>query len=278
VGRLAAWSCRTAAIGGAALAAVFAAALAGGAAIAQEDPLDVLTATIERGGMAPADMAALYNGRGDAFVGRGMLDSAVADFTQAIALRPDYTDAYINRAGVHFAQARFDPALADYTAALQIERTEASAYIGRGQVYYYLKRYPASIADLKLAARYSPASRHAVLWLYLAEWRAGQTPGAALAANPVRWSPNEWPGPLMALFLGSITPAVVLEAARNNDPVIQRAQECEALFYGGGYLLTRGKASEAKELLRRSLDACLPSRPLHAAARLELGGASGGGR
>ena len=256
--------------------AALAAALAGGSAAAQEDPLDVLTAAIERGGMAPADMAALYNSRGDAFVGRATLDSAGAAFNHAHALRPKNADPDIGRAGAHFAQGRFDPALGDYSAALRIERTDVSAYLGRAQVYYYLKRYPASVADLKLAAQDSPASRHAALWLYLAEWRAGAKPSAALAANPVRWAPNEWPGPLMALYLGTGTPAEVLEAASSADPVIQRAQECEALFYGGQYLLTRGKSAEGRDLLRRSLGACPPSRALHSAARIELGEAGKG--
>jgi len=252
-------------------AALLLAALGSGAALAEAiDPLDVLTSAIERGGLAPADTAALYKGRGEAFLGRSQPDAAIADLTQAIALRPDYADAYVDRARANFALARFDAALADYSAALRIESTSASAYIGRGQVYYYLKRYPASIADLTQAARYAPASRHAALWLYLAEWRAGGEPDAALAADLVRWSVDEWPGPLMALYLGKGTTAAVLEAARANDPVIQKAQECEALFYGGQYELTRGRTSVAKDLLRRSLDAGPPSRPMHAADRIEL--------
>jgi lipoprotein NlpI len=256
------------------LAALLLAVFATGASAADDDPLAVLTATIERGGMAAADLAALYNSRGAAFAGRNDRQAALADFTQAIALRPDYVDAYVNRAGVYFAEAHFDPALADYTAALQIQRTEAPLYVGRAQVYYYLKRYAASIADLKLAVQYSPASRHAVLWLYLAEWRAGQNAAAGLAANPVRWSPNEWPAALLALYLGNGTPDAAIAAARNSDPVTQRSQECEALFYSGEYQLTRGAAAQAAALLRQSLDVCPSWRTLHAAARLELGRAS----
>jgi lipoprotein NlpI len=262
-------------ISGPALAALLCLALAApavrAAVAADEDPLAVLTATIERGGMGKADLAALYNSRGSAFAGRNELDSAVADFTQAIALRPDYVDAYANRAGAYFAEARFDPALADYTAALQFARTDAPLYVGRAQVYYYLKRYPASVADLKLAVQFSPASRHALLWLYLAEWRAGQNAAAGLAASTVRWSPSEWPGALIALYQGSGTPKDVIDAARSGDPVTQRAQECEALFYSGQYELTRGAKSEAMGLLQQSLGVCPSWRHLHAAARLELG-------
>ncbi|HVO16549.1 MAG TPA: tetratricopeptide repeat protein [Alphaproteobacteria bacterium] len=245
--------------------------LATGATAADDDPLAVLTAAIERGGMAPVDLAALYNSRGTAFAARSELGQAVADYSQAIALRPDFVDAYVNRAGAYFALARFDPALADYNAALQVQRTEAALYLGRAQVYYFLKRYAESIADLKQATVYSPASRHAPLWLYLAEWRAGRNPAADLAASPVRWSPNEWPGPLFALYLGSGTADAAIAAARNSDPVTQRSQECEALFYAGEYLLTRGAAADATGLLRRSLNVCPSWRALHAAAKLELG-------
>ena len=237
---------------------------------AVDDPIDALNAAIERGGMNVADTAALYNSRGDAFVGRSMLEAALADFTQAIALRPDYADAYANRAGVYFAERRFDPALADYTAALQIEPTEPSHYVGRAQVYYYLKRYDASVADLKSAELYSPASRHAILWLYLAEWRSGGKPAATPAANSVRWSATDWPGALIALYRGEGTVDAMLAAARASDPVIRLTQECEALFYGGQYRLMRGAAAEGHDLLRRSLDACPPSRRLHSAAKIEL--------
>jgi lipoprotein NlpI len=253
------------------LAAALVALVVTGAAAADDDPLVVLTAAIERGGMGRADLAALYNGRGSAFFGRNDLEAAVADFTQAIALRPDYVDAYANRAEVYFAEGKFDPALGDYTAALQFERTDAPFYIGRAQVYYYLKRYAASVADLKMAVQFSPASRHAILWLYLAEWRAGQNAAANLAASTIRWSPQEWPGALIALYQGSGTTKDVIEAARSGDPVTQRAQECEALFYSGQYELTRGAKAEATALLTRSLDVCPSWRDLHAAARLELG-------
>lgn len=221
--------------------------------------------------MAPVDLAALYNSRGTAFAARNELGQAVADYSQAIALRPNFVDAYVNRAGAYFAQARFDAAVADYTAALQVDRTEASLYLGRAQVYYFLKRYAESIADLKRATAYSPASRHAPLWLYLAEWRAGRNPATDLAASPVRWSPNEWPGALFALYLGNGTADGAIAAARNSDPVTQRSQECEALFYGGEYLLTRGAAADANTLLKRSLAVCPAWRTLHAAAKLELG-------
>jgi lipoprotein NlpI len=237
---------------------------------ADDDPLAVLTAAIERGGMAPVDLAALYNSRGAAFTARNDLAQAAADFGQAIALRPGFADAYVNRAGVYFAQGQFDRAVGDYSAALRVHRTEASLYIGRAQAYYFLKRYADSIADLKLAAKYSPASRHAPLWLYLAEWRAGRNPATDLAANPVRWTAREWPGPLFALYLGNGTADAALAAARNSDPVTQRSQECEARFYSGEYLLTRGAAADATGLLRRSLDVCPAWRTLHAAARLEL--------
>jgi lipoprotein NlpI len=237
---------------------------------ADGDPLAVLTAAIERGGMAPADLAALYNSRGAAFMARNDLGQAVADFSQAVALRPNFVDAYVNRAGAYFAEGRFDPALADFSAALQVERTEAALYLGRAQIYYFLKRYADSIADLKRAAAYSPASRHAPLWLYLAEWRAGRNPATDLAASPVRWSPNEWPGPLFALYLGTGTADAALAGARNSDPVTQRAQECEALFYSGEFLLTRGATADATGLLRRSLDVCPSWRTLHTAAKLEL--------
>ena len=72
----------------------------------------------------------------------------------------------------------------------------------------------------------------------------------------MRWSPKEWPGALIALYQGSGTPNDVIEAARNGDPITQRAQECEALFYSGQYELTRGAKADATALLTRSLDVC----------------------
>ena len=76
---------------------------------------------------------------------------------------------------------------------------------------------------------------------------------------------------LLSLALLLVPVALPAQEFTTADPVIQRAQECEALFYGGQYLLTRGRTAEGKDLLRQSLGACPPSRALHNAARIELG-------
>jgi len=61
-----------------------------------------------------------YLNRGNAYIGKGLYDQAIADETKAIALKPDYALAYFDRGFAYEKKGQRDQAIADYRAALKL--------------------------------------------------------------------------------------------------------------------------------------------------------------
>lgn len=122
-----------------------------------------------------------------------------------------------------------------------------------------------------------------VLWQHIARLRAGEDDAQELAANlklleePTmrNWliyhmmesatdenvlavTLRRWPGPLLAVYLGKLAPGELPAAAENagNNAEARRRRACEADFYGGVYLLSKGPRDVARKLLQSAADFC----------------------
>ena len=78
------------------------------------------------------DDAYAYNSRGNACFGKGDLDTAIADYTEAIRIKPDDARVYCNRGEAHAKKGDLDKAIADFTKAIQFDPENGSAYSQRG--------------------------------------------------------------------------------------------------------------------------------------------------
>lgn len=94
-----------------------------------------------------ADAAGFYNNRGLGEIGVGDLNSAVADFTDALARKPGFIDALKNRGIAYQNLGRYDDALADFNRALQLDDKQAAIYNGRGTVLFRKDQFDLAIAD-----------------------------------------------------------------------------------------------------------------------------------
>jgi tetratricopeptide (TPR) repeat protein len=72
----------------------------------------------------PAGVA--YGLRGLAFLDRGDIPHAIADFNQAVALAPDFAPAYQNRGNAWYARGSYGQALADYDETIKLDPNSAS--------------------------------------------------------------------------------------------------------------------------------------------------------
>ncbi len=151
----------------------------------------------------PRYIAAYYN-RGLAHAGVGALDSAIADFTQAIELdlgrdqedqgvqRRRLAEAYRQRGLVHARKGAFDQAIADYDAALHHNPEAVMIAYDRGNAYFRLQAYERAVDDYTSTLSHAPDHLEAYLNRGLAQAARGEYVEAlrdynrAIALDPKR--------------------------------------------------------------------------------------------
>jgi tetratricopeptide (TPR) repeat protein len=103
-----------------------------------------------------AAVARIHFLRGATLQDLGRLDSALADFTRAIALEPNYADAYFRRGVLHAAASQTELALADFSMAVEHNPAFAQAWLRRALLYAGADRLEEAIADFSRALEADP--------------------------------------------------------------------------------------------------------------------------
>jgi tetratricopeptide (TPR) repeat protein len=106
--------------------------------------------------LATAKNPVAFHNRGCAYVIEGKPDSAIADYTAAIALSPSYASAWYNRGSVFLSQNDFARAAADLTEAIRLSQKYADACNNRGIAFLEEKRYGEAIADFRRVIELKP--------------------------------------------------------------------------------------------------------------------------
>gem|GEM_PF-5191345 len=122
------------------------------------------TALIQSGQESPANMAAAYNKRGEAYYENFEDDHAIADYNKAIEIRSDYAAAYSNRCAAKDDQGLHDQAIADCTKAITLKPDYAEAYNNRGKAYNFKNLHDQTIADCSQAIALKPDYAEAYAW------------------------------------------------------------------------------------------------------------------
>ncbi|MEI7898555.1 MAG: tetratricopeptide repeat protein, partial [bacterium] len=78
-------------------------------------------------------------------------DSAIADYTRAIAVKPDYSGAYTNRGNINFTKDRFDQAIEDYNQALKYDPSDAKTYLNRSFAWFRRGNLKEALNDAETA-------------------------------------------------------------------------------------------------------------------------------
>ena len=187
-------------------------------------------------GLLPAAHAELaYKGRGMAWQARGDLDRAMADFDAALKQNPNYAKGLVSRAYGHLARGGFEAAAADFT---QVQKDNPDPYLAIG--------------------------------LTLALARGGLPIADQIDRYRKSFGNDAWPGPVMAMLAGEITPEQLFAKTADGKPKIQRERSCTARFYVGEWYLQRKDKVRARSELRRARDECSLSTPEYAIAGSEL--------
>jgi tetratricopeptide (TPR) repeat protein len=134
-----------------------------GTAIPAETRVQNCTQLIERGqreGLSKEVLAVVYSNRGIAYRAVQRTEQAIADYTQAIALKPDLADAYYNRANAYGEKRLYDQAIADYTVAIRLA-PDVPGYANRGWTYERKGERDLAIADYRLVLQLDPSNEYA---------------------------------------------------------------------------------------------------------------------
>jgi tetratricopeptide (TPR) repeat protein len=121
---------------------VFTMKLAGGAEAPAAEPTTGVDAALDADG---------YARRAAAFAGRRDYDHAIADLTQAIALKPEEARYDYERALAHRANLQPAKALEDFNAAIKLKPDYIDALLRRSEAWVSRKDTPAAKADLDAA-------------------------------------------------------------------------------------------------------------------------------
>jgi lipoprotein NlpI len=212
--------------------------------------------------------------RGFAYDETGQYDRAIADYSKALELRPGTPQLYYRRGIAWREKGDYAKALADLDAAVHATKKGEPDWPflhgDRGVVLFALGRYAEAAQHFARVVKLDPSDQYAALWLHVARGRAGTPAPEDFAAAAAAAPADQWPRPLLSLFLGKATPAEVRAAAGEGEEEPRQNQECEADFFLGEYALLHHDAASARPLLQHVVATCSPSLGVHAGAAGEL--------
>lgn len=229
------------------------------------------TAALRNPHLPKEERASLQDKRGVAYASIGETRQAIEDFGAVIRLEPHYLFAYFNRGAALAKEGRYQAALADFDTIIKYDPGSGAAYFYRGQTEFEARRFGAAVADFAHDVRLVPADGLASVWLYLADGRAGRAHDAsALAKAATAIDTTQWPGPVVAYYLGRMTPAQLLTAAASPNTDVQADHQCQANFYMGEDALQHHLAADAKRFLSQAATHCPIMLAERTAAMIEL--------
>lgn len=202
---------------------------------------------IAAGDLPASYLPAAFVGRARAELRQEQCADAVRDLDAAIARKPDFADAFALRAEAHVCLGQDNAALADADAAVRV-RPAAGYLFTRSRLNWNHGAFSEAHADAVAAAARDPGNAYFRLWSAVTA-AALERPHTVTGGGTA--TIGDWPGPLLDLFSGSLTPDAVWQAAAND-----KGRICEADFYVGAWNQSQGRPALAKNLYARAAATC----------------------
>jgi lipoprotein NlpI len=104
-----------------------------------------------------------YFGRGNAYSHKGLQDLAIADFTNAIALKPDDTTILAHLHGAiglaYYRKHLYAESITNISTMITLKPDEGIGYVRRGSAYELSGQRDKAIADYRMALKFYPNDR-----------------------------------------------------------------------------------------------------------------------
>ena len=221
-------------------------------------------------------LASLYWERGSAWDNQSRRAEAIGDYTKAIDLagsKDSLAHFYLDRAVSYEGDRQWAKALADYAEAIRRDDRLSRAYYGRARVQFLGGDAGSAVADFDKALERDPADYYPLLWLYLAQVRGSKDALVELKRRAASLDLAKWPGPIIRVFLGELTPEQVRPPAQPEawtEEDRKAGAACEVSFYVGELRLAKGERAKAMALFRAAVATGIKEYLEHGAAAYEL--------
>jgi len=170
--------------------------------------------------------AATYNNRGKIWHSKKDYDNEIADYNQAIRLDPSYACSYSNRGSVWQSKKEYEKAIADYNQAIRLDPSYANAYYRRGTVWHSKKDYDKAIADCDQAVRLDANHAYAYVGRGLARCAKREYHKAISDFDQaIRLDPNQAEGSIYLAWLLATFPNAILRDGRRAVELATKACE-----------------------------------------------------
>jgi tetratricopeptide (TPR) repeat protein len=222
----------------------------------------------------------LYVARGAAHHLNGQYEAAVADFDAALKLKTT-TVTLVQRGAALRAKGDYERAVADYSAALANEPRDpsdsaAQIHNERAFAQFLAGRFDQAAADFEKGMTLG-ASAHTgdalwmpyqAAWLHIARARAGEDDAAELARNAAKIDLKQWPGTLVAYFLGQLTLDQV--SPHSSHGAMARGRACNMAVFSGQMAMIKKDAAAAEQQFKGARKNCNIHTVQYLAAGVEL--------
>jgi lipoprotein NlpI len=203
--------------------------------------------------LKPQDALA-FNNRGSAYMRKGDYARAIQDYDQAVRLDPNYPPAFNNRGSAYMRKGDYDRAIQDYDQAVRLNSNYSLAFRNRGVTQFYRGEFAAAEADFSKVLLLGSQEAYYLVWLYLAQSRGGNNQARDHLAGGARaFDLDDWPGPIISMYLGRIRPQEAMEAAVGKNPMKETEMQCQVYFHIGQLLLMEGRKNEAVQTFKAAI-------------------------
>lgn len=216
------------------------------------------------------EIAFAYINLGKIYADHGDEDLAGATLDKAALLDPGDPDTYVSRASVDLYQHNFEKTFSDARTATRLGYVVPLMSALEGYSAIALGRNQDAVAAFRSRLAQEPRSPYAVIWLALAELKAGETLDDALRQRMEQMDSMRWPGIIAQLLIGKADATAVNGFVAQMPPRAQVGYGCEAGFYTGEKLLLDNKPDLAVAAFRSAVSLCPRQSPSGAVAAAEL--------
>jgi lipoprotein NlpI len=227
------------------------------------------SAALAAGDLNPTLIPAAYRGRAIAYLRQGQCKAATADMDEFIRLNPGDVQGLELRGDAHACAGELAAADADLSQVIAL-RPDRTAYWNRGRLRWRQKNFGVAADDFAQVVQLQPENGYAVLWLELSRVRAGALDPKVGAHDVEQLRNDDWPLPLIKMFVGETKPDDMALAASHGDSDKIANQQCEADFYVAEWWLAHNDSASARPLLETASQKCPKNFVEYAEAKFEL--------